>query len=105
MEKKNYNGFVSEKQYDDVRNAIMKSSFNFNYYESIDIKYDGLDYVTVNADGLEFDIDFTDETITNITCDFPMGMYEIELINDVYKNVDKIYEAGRACFEEEEVNA
>lgn len=99
------NGFVSNEQYNDVYKAVAQAAIvDFTEVEDLDVKYDGFDYIIVTMDGLEFDIDFSDETIKNITCDYPMSMFEITLINNVYNNINKIYEAGRKCFEKE-VNA
>jgi hypothetical protein len=102
----NLNGFTCKEQYDAVYDAIYDAAIvDFTAPDDIKIRTE-YDYITVNIDGLEFDIDLSDETIKNITCDYPMTMFDIRRIKSVNDSIIDIYEAGRKWIKEEvELNA
>lgn len=96
----NLNGFTCQEQYDAVYDAIYDAAIvDFTAPDDIQIRTK-LDYITVNIDGLEFDIDLSEETIKNITCDYPMTMFEIRRIKYVNDSIIDIYEAGRKWIKE-----
>lgn len=92
MEKKGYNGFASKEQYLAVKKEIKNAIVNV---DSLTVFEVGCTDNTINvyADGLSFNIDTMDWTITNIDCEYNMGMFEVDMIEDVYKNIGRAISA------------
>jgi hypothetical protein len=94
MEKRNYNGFASEAQYEAVKNAVKNAIVNYDVLATFMVTFEDK-RINVYADGLSFDIDTTEETINNIECEYPMGMFEVDMVQEVYERMDDIMTALR----------
>ena len=91
MKNKEFNGFASEAQYEAVKKAIEDAvvySSDIDYFE---VYYDDrTDEISVQlGEGLCLSIIY-DGSIEDIECDYPFNMFEVEMIQDIYENVEGI---------------
>lgn len=92
MNNKYYNGFASKEQYLAVKKEIEKAIVNSDALAMFEVGCMGGN-VSVYADGLSFNIDTTEWTITNIECEYNMGMFEVDMIEEVYKKMGRVISA------------
>lgn len=91
MKNKNFNGFASEEQYEAVFNAVKSAIVNFDCLDYFAVYYDDRsDEISVQlGTGLSLVIE-NDYSIQEIECDYPFKMFEVEMIQDLYEDVELI---------------
>lgn len=94
MEQKKYNGFASEAQYEAVKKAVNDAVvYSSDLDAEIDVKLndygDDIYSIDVDFDGLRLTI-CDDGSINDIECDYAFNMFEVEMIQDIYENVEGI---------------
>lgn len=90
MKNKEFNGFASEAQYEAVFNAVKNAITNFDVLDYFAVYgYDDRAEIEVQlGEGLSLSI--YDGTVNDIECDYPFNMFEVEMIQDLYEDVEYI---------------
>ena len=88
MKNKNFNGFASEAQYEAVFNAVKSAIVNFDVLDYFAVYGDSGIISVVLGSGLSLNI--YDGTINDINCDYEFNMFEVEMIQDLYEDVEFI---------------
>ena len=87
MENTKFNGFASEEQYLAVKKAVNDAVvYSSDLDNEIEVSFDGS--IDVDFDGLKLSI--FDGTVQDIECDYAFNMFEVEMIQDIYENVEGI---------------
>lgn len=108
MENKKFNGFVSEEQYEAVKKAVNDAVvYSSDLDNEIEVSLDSCEFsysIDVDfQDGLKLSI-MDDASIQDIECDYAFNMFEVEMIQDIYENVEGIL-AVCEQYQPKEVNA